>query len=150
MHAPYWKLKGWKGLPNLILSFHQVAKFIGSPPGYIGHEEGGQLTKNVLTIMLQLFDEVRVSLGWVWVGDTCRYEGAMSSRTCGPGVSSSSSSCFLMCTFSQLADVASPLLWTRAQTRHSRKNKHGPKVEMLWLPRVLFKGTEWGRSARRE
>ncbi len=58
----------------------QVAKFIGSPPGYVGHEEGGQLTKllkqcpnamvlfdevdkahpDVLTIMLQLFDEVQV------------------------------------------------------------------------------------------
>ena len=56
----------------------KVAKFIGSPPGYIGHDEGGQLTKklaespnavvlfdevdkahpDVLTIMLQLFDEV--------------------------------------------------------------------------------------------
>ncbi|MEQ2191029.1 hypothetical protein XENOCAPTIV_018826 [Xenoophorus captivus] len=24
---------------------HEVAKFIGSPPGYVGHEEGGQLTK---------------------------------------------------------------------------------------------------------
>ena len=56
----------------------QVAKFIGSPPGYVGHEDGGQLTKklrqtpnavvlfdevdkahpDVLTIMLQLFDEV--------------------------------------------------------------------------------------------
>lgn len=55
-----------------------MAKFIGSPPGYVGHEEGGQLTKllkacpnavvlfdevdkahpDVLTIMLQLFDEV--------------------------------------------------------------------------------------------
>ena len=54
-----------------------MAKFIGSPPGYIGHDEGGQLTKqlkacphavvlfdeidkahpDVLTIMLQLFDE---------------------------------------------------------------------------------------------
>ena len=55
-----------------------MSKFIGSPPGYVGHEEGGQLTKrlkknprsvvlfdeidkahpDVLTIMLQLFDEV--------------------------------------------------------------------------------------------
>ena len=55
-----------------------MAKFIGAPPGYVGHEEGGQLTKklranpksivlfdevdkahpDVLTIMLQLFDEV--------------------------------------------------------------------------------------------
>lgn len=24
---------------------HEVSKFIGSPPGYVGHEEGGQLTK---------------------------------------------------------------------------------------------------------
>lgn len=60
----------------------QVAKFIGSPPGYVGHEEGGQLTKllracpnavvlfdevdkahlDVLTIMLQLFDEASTQL----------------------------------------------------------------------------------------
>lgn len=59
-----------------------MAKFIGSPPGYVGHEEGGQLTKllkecpnavvlfdevdkahpDVLTIMLQLFDEVCVPI----------------------------------------------------------------------------------------
>ncbi|KAF2356658.1 ATPase AAA-type core [Trinorchestia longiramus] len=62
---------------------HEVAKFIGSPPGYIGHDEGGQLTtklrKNpnavvlfdevekahpdVLTILLQLFDEGRLTDG---------------------------------------------------------------------------------------
>lgn len=56
----------------------QVAKFIGSPPGYVGHSEGGQLTKaltkcpdavvlfdeiekahtDILTVLLQLFDEV--------------------------------------------------------------------------------------------
>uniref|UniRef100_A0A8B9G611 ClpB homolog, mitochondrial AAA ATPase chaperonin n=1 Tax=Amazona collaria TaxID=241587 RepID=A0A8B9G611_9PSIT len=61
----------------------QVAKFIGSPPGYVGHEEGGQLTTklrqcpnavvlfdevdkahpDVLTIMLQLFDEGRLTDG---------------------------------------------------------------------------------------
>ena len=57
---------------------HSVAKLIGSPPGYIGHQEGGQLTErlrnclnavvlldevekahpDVLTVMLPLFDEV--------------------------------------------------------------------------------------------
>ncbi|XP_064636467.1 mitochondrial disaggregase-like isoform X2 [Lineus longissimus] len=62
---------------------HEVAKFIGSPPGYVGHEEGGQLTKklracpnavvlfdevdkahpDVLTTMLQLFDEGRLTDG---------------------------------------------------------------------------------------
>jgi MoxR-like ATPase len=65
-----------------------VAKFIGSPPGYVGHEEGGQLTKkltsfpkavvlfdevdkahtDVLTIMLQLFDEVSTyNITWVFI-----------------------------------------------------------------------------------
>ncbi|XP_042319527.1 caseinolytic peptidase B protein homolog [Sceloporus undulatus] len=62
---------------------HEVAKFIGSPLGYVGHEESGQLTKklkqcpnvvvlfdevdkahpDVLTIMLQLFDEGRLTDG---------------------------------------------------------------------------------------
>lgn len=58
-----------------------MAKLIGAPPGYIGHDEGGQLTKqlrnypnavvlldevdkahpDVLTVLLQLFDEVLLS-----------------------------------------------------------------------------------------
>ncbi|CAB4057823.1 clpB [Lepeophtheirus salmonis] len=62
---------------------HEVAKLIGSPPGYIGHDDGGQLTKklkefpnavvlfdevdkahpDVLTVMLQLFDEGRLTDG---------------------------------------------------------------------------------------
>jgi len=62
---------------------HEVAKLIGSPPGYIGHEDGGQLTKrlkefpeavvlfdevdkahpDVLTVLLQLFDEGRLTDG---------------------------------------------------------------------------------------
>nr|XP_002129983.1 caseinolytic peptidase B protein homolog [Ciona intestinalis] len=62
---------------------HEVAKLIGSPPGYIGHEQGGQLTKklkampnavvlfdevdkahpDVLTVLLQLFDEGRLTDG---------------------------------------------------------------------------------------
>lgn len=61
---------------------HEVAKFIGAPPGYVGHQEGGILTEalskapdavvlfdevdkahtDVLTIMLQLFDEVLFEL----------------------------------------------------------------------------------------
>ncbi|KAL0279756.1 UNVERIFIED_CONTAM: hypothetical protein PYX00_001247 [Menopon gallinae] len=62
---------------------HEVAKLIGSPPGYLGHDEGGQLTKrlkkfpnaivlfdevdkahpDVLTVLLQLFDEGRLTDG---------------------------------------------------------------------------------------
>jgi ATP-dependent Clp protease ATP-binding subunit ClpB len=39
---------------------HSVAKMIGSPPGYIGHEEGGQLTEKVRrrSYSLILFDEI--------------------------------------------------------------------------------------------
>eukprot|EP00667_Euglena_gracilis_P009705 EG_transcript_9858 len=64
-------------------SRHEAAKFIGSPPGYVGHDEGGQLTKklakkpnavvlldevekahpDVLTVMLQVFDEGRLTDG---------------------------------------------------------------------------------------
>lgn len=60
---------------------HSGAKLIGSPPGYIGHEEGGQLTEairrrpysvvlfdevekahpDVFTILLQILDDGRVT-----------------------------------------------------------------------------------------
>ena len=39
---------------------HSVAKMIGSPPGYIGHEEGGQLTEKIRRrpYSVILFDEI--------------------------------------------------------------------------------------------
>ncbi len=39
---------------------HSVAKFIGSPPGYVGYEEGGQLTEKVRRrpYSVILFDEI--------------------------------------------------------------------------------------------
>jgi ATP-dependent Clp protease ATP-binding subunit ClpC len=39
---------------------HAVAKFIGSPPGYVGHEEGGQLTEKLRRspYAVVLFDEI--------------------------------------------------------------------------------------------
>ncbi|HVS02432.1 MAG TPA: ATP-dependent Clp protease ATP-binding subunit [Thermoanaerobaculia bacterium] len=39
---------------------HAVSKLIGSPPGYIGHEEGGQLTERIRRqpYSLVLFDEI--------------------------------------------------------------------------------------------
>ncbi len=39
---------------------HSVAKMIGSPPGYVGHEEGGQLSEQVRThpYSVILFDEI--------------------------------------------------------------------------------------------
>lgn len=60
---------------------HSVAKMIGSPPGYVGYEEGGQLTEalrrrpyavvlfdeiekanhDVFNILLQMFDEGRIT-----------------------------------------------------------------------------------------
>ncbi|KAJ8667136.1 hypothetical protein QAD02_008798 [Eretmocerus hayati] len=62
---------------------HEAAKLIGAPPGYVGHDDGGQLTKllkkspsavvlfdevdkahpDVLTVLLQLFDEGRLTDG---------------------------------------------------------------------------------------
>merc|ERR1712176_185871 len=60
---------------------HSVARLIGAPPGYVGHDEGGQLTeavrrkpytvvlfdevekahKKVLTVLLQVLDEGRLT-----------------------------------------------------------------------------------------
>ena len=39
---------------------HAVSKIIGSPPGYVGHEEGGQLTELIRTQALfrHSFDEI--------------------------------------------------------------------------------------------
>jgi ATP-dependent Clp protease ATP-binding subunit ClpC len=39
---------------------HTVAKFIGSPPGYVGHEEGGQMTERLRRqpYSVVLFDEI--------------------------------------------------------------------------------------------
>jgi len=39
---------------------HAVSKFIGSPPGYVGHEEGGQLTERLRRspYSIVLFDEI--------------------------------------------------------------------------------------------
>ena len=39
---------------------HAAAKFIGSPPGYVGHEEGGQLTERLrrAPYSIVLFDEI--------------------------------------------------------------------------------------------
>lgn len=77
---------------------HEVSKFIGSPPGYIGHDEGGQLTKqlkkcpnavvlfdevdkahpDVLTIMLQLFDEVNLV---ILPPKICSWSHSMSNKS---------------------------------------------------------------------
>ncbi|KAI8081023.1 P-loop containing nucleoside triphosphate hydrolase protein [Thamnidium elegans] len=77
---------------------HEVSKLIGSPPGYIGHGEGGQLTErlkkcpdavvlldevekahpDILTIMLQLFDEGRITDG---KGTTVICKGAIFIMT---------------------------------------------------------------------
>lgn len=42
----------------------KVAKMIGAPPGYIGHDQGGQLTKKLKECpnAVVLFDEVRKKL----------------------------------------------------------------------------------------
>eukprot|EP00605_Chrysophyceae_sp_TOSAG23-4_P000878 GSChrysophyteH1.ASY1.ANO1.969.1 assembled CDS len=45
---------------------HSVAKLIGAPPGYIGHEEGGQLTEakahpSTFNVLLQLLDDGRLT-----------------------------------------------------------------------------------------
>ncbi|CAI5929116.1 unnamed protein product [Closterium sp. NIES-64] len=47
---------------------HSVARLIGAPPGYVGHEEGGQLTEAVRRrpYSVVLFDEVEKAHTSVW------------------------------------------------------------------------------------
>ena len=60
--------KGWFGSEKALLRFdmseymerHTVARLIGAPPGYLGHDEGGQLTEAVRRrpYSVVLFDEI--------------------------------------------------------------------------------------------
>ena len=47
---------------------HTVSRLIGSPPGYVGHDEGGQLTEKVRrnTSSVELFDEIEKAHEDVW------------------------------------------------------------------------------------
>jgi ATP-dependent Clp protease ATP-binding subunit ClpC len=77
---------------------HAVAKMIGSPPGYVGHEEGGQLTErvkrqpysvvlldeiekahlDVLNILLQVLDDGQITDAW---GDTVDFKNCIIIMT---------------------------------------------------------------------
>ena len=47
---------------------HTVSRLVGSPPGYVGHEEGGQLTEKVRRkpYSVVLFDEIEKAHEDVW------------------------------------------------------------------------------------
>ena len=47
---------------------HSVSRLIGAPPGYVGHEEGGQLTEPVRRrpYSIMLFDEIEKAHPDVW------------------------------------------------------------------------------------
>ena len=47
---------------------HSIARLIGSPPGYVGHEEGGQLTEGIRRrpYSVVLFDELEKANDQVW------------------------------------------------------------------------------------
>jgi ATP-dependent Clp protease ATP-binding subunit ClpC len=65
--------KNWFGSEKALLRFdmseymeqHTVARLIGAPPGYVGHEEGGQLTEAVRRrpYSVVLFDEIEKAHG---------------------------------------------------------------------------------------
>jgi ATP-dependent Clp protease ATP-binding subunit ClpC len=77
---------------------HSVSKLIGSPPGYVGHEEGGQLTErvkrnpysvvlldeiekahpDVFNILLQVFEDGHLSDG---LGNTIDFKNALIIMT---------------------------------------------------------------------
>lgn len=100
------------GTENSIIRFdmsefsegHSVSKLIGSPPGYVGHDDGGQLTKrikerpnsivlfdeiekahgNVFNMLLQIMDEGRLTDS---KGDTVDFTKAIIVMTSNAGYS---------------------------------------------------------------
>lgn len=103
---------------------HEAAKLIGSPPGYVGYEEGGQLTKrlrenpqavvlfdevdkahpDVLTTLLQLFDEGRLTDG---KGQTLECKDAI----------------FIMTSNLASSEIADHALQLRREADEERKNR---------------------------
>ena len=53
---------------SVYMEKHTVSRLIGSPPGYVGHEEGGQLTEKVRRkpYSVVLFDEIEKAHEDVW------------------------------------------------------------------------------------
>lgn len=109
---------------------HEVAKLIGAPPGYLGHDQGGQLTKklkdfpkavvlfdevdkahaDVLTVLLQLFDEGRLTDGQ---GKTIECKDAI----------------FVMTSNLASEDIAYHALELRKMAKEASEGKHNEKLE---------------------
>jgi ATP-dependent Clp protease ATP-binding subunit ClpB len=80
---------------------HSVAKLIGAPPGYVGYDEGGQLTDavrrrpysvvlfdemekahpSVFNVMLQLLDDGKKSPSATWLATTTPFTDDHASRS---------------------------------------------------------------------
>ena len=61
--------RSWAGIDmSEYMERHTVSRLIGSPPGYVGHEEGGQLTERVRRkpYSVVLFDEIEKAHEDVW------------------------------------------------------------------------------------
>ena len=65
---------------------HTVSRLIGSPPGYVGHEEGGQLTEKVRRkpYSVVLFDEIEKANEDVWKRPAANSWRMGASRTLRP------------------------------------------------------------------
>ncbi|CAJ1931748.1 unnamed protein product [Cylindrotheca closterium] len=107
---------------------HSVARLIGAPPGYVGHDEGGQLTEavrrrpytvvlfdeiekahpRVLTVLLQMLDDGRLTDS---KGRTVDFTNTVIILTSNIG--------------------AELLLQTRTQSPEQRKNTHGLVMEQV-------------------
>ena len=53
---------------------HAVSRMISSPPGYVGHEEGGQLTEAIRRNLTLLFFSMRLRRHiLMWLKFYCKY-----------------------------------------------------------------------------
>ncbi|ETO23819.1 caseinolytic peptidase [Reticulomyxa filosa] len=127
---------------------HEVSKFIGSPPGYVGYEQGGQLTSklkqypnavvlldevekahpDILTVMLQLFDEGRITDG---KGETVHCKDAIFIMTSNLAQTEIGDQAELLRKESEKADYT------------NTSNDNTPKIhdDALTLPRQFIENT---------
>ncbi len=112
---------------------HAVARLIGAPPGYIGYEEGGQLTEKVRTnpYSVILFDEIEKAHKDVFnIFLQILDEGRLTDNQ-GRTVS------FKNCVIIMTSNIGSPIILKAAKIDESVKEKVEKLLHQIFRPEFL-------------
>ncbi|HEV2600775.1 MAG TPA: AAA family ATPase [Candidatus Babeliales bacterium] len=112
---------------------HSVARLIGAPPGYVGHEEGGQLTEQVRRhpYSVVLFDEIEKAHSDVFnIFLQILDEGKLTD---GQGRTVSFKNCIIIMT----SNIGSELLLARGTIDETVKTEIDKLLHMRFKPELL-------------